>query len=143
MLVGNYRFEENYKLVDKVKEMIGGTATIFSYKGNEFVTNVINNGSRAIGSILNPVGKAIKNILKKESYHGMVDILGKPYLTAYEPIVDQNSNLIGIYYVGYPVSAFEELNNTISNTRILTNGFMALFDKKDRLVFFSDNKSEE
>jgi hypothetical protein len=29
------------------------------------------------------------------------DILGKPYVTGYEPIRDASSNVIGIYYVGY------------------------------------------
>ena len=38
------------------------------------------NGSRAIGTILNPNGRAIKNIQKGKAYYGLVNILGKPYL---------------------------------------------------------------
>jgi hypothetical protein len=44
--------------------------------------------------------KAIAAIAKGESYFGEADILGKPYVTGYEPIRDA-SNVIGVYYVGY------------------------------------------
>jgi hypothetical protein len=29
-------------------------------------------------------------------------ILGKPYITGYEPMKDGSGNIVGIYYVGYP-----------------------------------------
>jgi Cache 3/Cache 2 fusion domain len=95
----------NFVLVDEVQKEAGGTATIFVKSGDEFVrvaTNVKkDDGSRAIGTILDPKGKAIAAIAKGESYFGEVDILGKPYVTGYEPIRDASSNVIGIYYVGY------------------------------------------
>ena len=40
-------------------------------------------------------------IVKGESYFGEANILGKPYVTGYEPIRNTNNNIIGIYYVGY------------------------------------------
>ena len=58
-------------------------------------------GSRAIGTILDPKGKAIGSLQRNEPFYGEVDILGKPYITGYEPIWDQSKNVIGIYYVGY------------------------------------------
>ena len=58
-------------------------------------------GSRAIGTILDPQGKAFAAIAKGESYFGDADILGNPYITGYEPIRDASNNVIGIYYVGY------------------------------------------
>lgn len=84
---------------------MGGTATIFVKNGDEFVrvaTNVKqDDGSRAIGTILDPKGSAIAVIAKGESYFGEADILCKPYVTGYEPIRDASNNIIGIYYVGY------------------------------------------
>ena len=32
---------------------------------------------------------------------GGVDILGKPYVTGYDPIKDASGKVIGIWYVGY------------------------------------------
>ena len=57
--------------------------------------------TRAIGTILDPKGKAIVSINKNEAFYGDVDILGKPYITGYEPIHDAANTVIGIYYVGY------------------------------------------
>ena len=102
---GATKMNNNFVLVDEVQKEAGGTATIFVKSGDEFVrvaTNVRkDDGSRAIGTILDPKGKAFAVIVKGESYFGEADILGKPYVTGYEPIRDASGNVIGIYYVGY------------------------------------------
>ena len=41
------------------------------------------------------------NINKGEAFYGEVDILGKPYVTGYDPIKDASGKVIGIWYVGY------------------------------------------
>jgi hypothetical protein len=102
---GATKMNNNVVLVDEVQKEMGGTATIFVKSGDEFVrvaTNVKkDDGSRAIGTILDPKGRAIAAIAKGESYFGEADILGKLYVTGYEPIRDASNNIIGIYYVGY------------------------------------------
>ena len=102
---GATKMNNNFVLVDEVQKEAGGTATIFVRSGDEFVrvaTNVKkDDGSRAVGTVLDPKGKAIAAIAKGESYFGEADILGKPYVTGYEPIRDANSNIIGVYYIGY------------------------------------------
>jgi Cache 3/Cache 2 fusion domain len=102
---GATKMNNNFIVVDEVQNELGGTATFFVKSGDEFVrvaTNVKkDDGSRAIGTILDPKGKAIAAIAKGESYFGEADILGKPYVTGYEPIRDAGSNVIGVYYVGY------------------------------------------
>jgi hypothetical protein len=35
------------------------------------------------------------------AYYGDATILGKLYVTGYEPIRDASRNIIGVYYVGY------------------------------------------
>src|SRR6266513_5378399 len=101
---GSTKMDNNFDLVDEVVKEAQGTATIFVKNGEEYVrvaTNVKkDDGSRAVGTILDPKGKAIASIAKGESYFGEADILGKPYVTGYEPIRDA-SNVIGVYYVGY------------------------------------------
>jgi hypothetical protein len=102
---GETKMNNNFGLVDEVQKEMGGTATIFVKGGDEFVrvaTNVKkDDGSRAIGTILDPKGNAIAAIAKGESYFGDANILGKPYVTGYEPIRDASNNVIGVYYVGY------------------------------------------
>ena len=58
-------------------------------------------GSRAIGTVLDPKGKAIVYINRNEAFFGEVMILGKPYIAGYEPMHDAANNVIGVYYVGY------------------------------------------
>ena len=102
---GSTKMNNNFDLVDEVVKQAQGTATIFVKNGDEYVrvaTNVKkDDGSRAIGTILDPKGKAIESIKKGEAFYGDVDILGKPYTTGYEPIRDSTKRVIGIYYVGY------------------------------------------
>src|SRR5690349_16250577 len=89
---GETRINNNFALVDEVQKEMGGTATLFVKSGDEFVrvaTNVKKpDGSRAIGTVLDPKGKASAAIAKGESFFGDVDILGKPYVAGYEPIRD-------------------------------------------------------
>ena len=103
--LGATKMNNNFVLVDAVQKQVGGTATVFVKSGDEFVrvaTNVKkDDGSRAVGTLLDPKGKAIAAIAKGENYFGEADILGKPYVTGYEPIRDASSNVIGVYYVGY------------------------------------------
>lgn len=102
---GDTRMNNNFAVVDDVKKEMGGTATLFVKSGEDFVrvaTNVQkDDGSRAIGTVLDPKGKAITAIRLDKPYYGEADILGKPYLTGYEPIRDSGGKVIGIYYVGY------------------------------------------
>src|SRR5262245_27186628 len=100
---GATKMNNNFDLVDEVVKQHGGTATIFANTGDAYVrvsTNVKkDDGSRAIGTILDPAGKAIQAINRNEAFYGEVTILGKPYITGYEPIRDAANNVIGIYYV--------------------------------------------
>ena len=93
-----------FDVVDEVVKENGGTATLFVKSGDEYVrvaTNVKkDDGSRAIGTVLDPNGPAIAMIKKGEAYYGDVTILGKPYVTGYDPIKDATGSVVGIYYVG-------------------------------------------
>jgi hypothetical protein len=102
---GTTKMNNYFDVVDEVVQEHGGTATLFVKAGDEYVrvaTNVKkDDGSRAIGTILDPNGPAIAMIKKNEAYYGDATILGKPYVTGYEPIKDATGNVIGVYYVGY------------------------------------------
>lgn len=108
LFFGQTKMNNNFALVDDVQQQTGAAATFFVRNGDEFVrvaTNVKkDDGSRAIGTVLDPKGKAIAAIRNGEPYYGEADILGKAYTTGYEPIRGTDGNVIGIYFVGYPKS---------------------------------------
>ena len=105
LLAGDYVINGNYELPDKIKDIFGGTATIFM--GDTRVsTNVLkDDGSRAIGNKL--TGPAYDAIFIKHSYYrGEAPVLGIPYFTAYDPIHDNSGNIVGVLYVGVKKSEF-------------------------------------
>ncbi|WP_215397397.1 methyl-accepting chemotaxis protein [Rheinheimera oceanensis] len=130
-----------FELVDAVTGVMGGTATLFSRDNNDFVrisTNVITNNNRAIGTVLDPNGLAIAAIRRGTAFYGVVDILGNPFVTGYEPITDGSNNVIGISYVGYRAD-LEALNRIVMQSRLLTQGFVAIEDRSGKVRVNSDN----
>jgi methyl-accepting chemotaxis protein len=147
LLFGGRPQANNFASVDHVKSVMAATATIFVKRGEDFIritTNVTKpDGARAIGTPLDPNGKAMKAIRDGSSFYGVVDILGKAYMTGYEPIRDAKGETIGIWYVGYPLSALEEFGRSVAQARILDKGFVAFIDPKGKVVFKSDNAGAE
>lgn len=146
LIFGNQPQANRFELVDGVTSSQGGTATLFSKSGEDFVrisTNVKkSDGKRAIGTILDPNGKAIKAIRAGQAFYGQVDILGNPFLTGYEPMLDAQKNTAGIWYVGYKID-MQALQQSISRSRILGGGFIALLDDKGKVRFHSENVTPE
>jgi hypothetical protein len=104
LFFGATKINDNFELVDSLKSQFGCTATFFVKQGDAFVrisTNVMKDGKRAVGTSLDSSGPAIAAIRQGKAYYGVVDILGKPYETGYEPIKKANGEIIGIYYIGY------------------------------------------
>ena len=105
---GSTKINNNFDVVDAVSKEDGKgmTATFFVTSGGEFVrvsTSVPkpDGTGRAIGTILDPAGKAIAEIKQGRPFYGEVTILGTPYITGYEPMKDEAGSVVGIYYVGY------------------------------------------
>lgn len=105
LLAGNYVVNGNFELPDRIKEIFGGTATIFM-GDTRVTTNVLKeDGSRAIGTKL--VGAAYDAVIKGgKPYRGEAMILGIPYFTAYDPIKNNRGEIIGVLYVGVKKSDF-------------------------------------
>jgi diguanylate cyclase (GGDEF)-like protein/PAS domain S-box-containing protein len=131
-------------LVDGVTSIGNGTATLFVKDGDAFIriaTNVkVNNSARAIGTQLDPNGKAIPFLSKGMSFYGVVDILGEPYISGYEPMFDSQSKVIGAWYVGYKVDV-KALDQAIKKWAFLNTGFAAIRDYNHQLRFISERTS--
>jgi PAS domain S-box-containing protein len=105
LVAGKCLLNGNFELPDKVKEIFGGTATIFM--GNVRVsTNVLKeDGSRAINTRLDgPVYQHV--IVKGESYRGETSIFGVPYFAAYDPLRNSRGEVVGALFVGVQQSDF-------------------------------------
>jgi signal transduction histidine kinase/CheY-like chemotaxis protein len=145
LCLGRQAMANWFGLVDDVKNLMGGTVTIFVKSGDEFVrvsTNVQRqDGSRAVGTVLDPRGRAMAAIRQGKAFYGVVDILGRSYFTGYEPLLNQKGETIGVWYVGYLISTLSKLGEGIQKTSILNHGYLALLDANKRVVFHSENIS--
>lgn len=145
LILGESPVGNQFELVDKLTAIMGGTATIFSRDGADYVrisTNVMTPTGRAVGTVLAPQGAAIKEIQQGKPFYGLVDILGNPYVTGYEPLKDASSNTIGILYVGYKAD-LQELFTAVQKSRVLQKGFVAIRDNLGAIRVHSDNVTAE
>ncbi len=133
IIVGGKSQTGNFELVDYVTRLAKGTATIFSKDGERFVritTNVLrDDGSRAVGTELNQTTKAYAALSNGHAFYGVVDILGNPYITGYEPLNAKNGDYIGLTYVGYKAE-LPVLSQSLEQSRVLKSGFVAVVDSK-------------
>lgn len=104
---GARKINNNYDVVDEIKKTLGATATVFVRDGEEFVrvsTNVLTpEGKRGVGTQL-ARNKAYESVVRGQRFCGVVDILGAPYDTCYDPLKDGSGKVIGLTYVGFKKS---------------------------------------
>ena len=119
LLAGDRALNNFDEAVDRVKALMGGTATVFM--GDLRIASNVKkpDGSRAVGTRL-ALGPVYDAVLKRgESYRGEVDILGQNYFAAYNPIKNAAGEVIGILYVGVPVAEFRAGLATTMETALL------------------------
>jgi len=154
----SYIVNDNHIIVDKIKSLIGGTATIFQLKDFEGVknndattsdwtedqafyrisTNVLKlDGQRAVNTI---VSKAVYDrIMSGQSYFGRAWVVNAWYMTAYEPIKDGRGDIIGILYVGVNEHQFQNvLLNDLSEIVIGKTGYVYILNDKGEYVLSKD-----
>ncbi|MBU0713508.1 Cache 3/Cache 2 fusion domain-containing protein [bacterium] len=129
-------------IVDDVKKLVGGTCTIFQRMNTDgdmlrIATNVEEiDSTRAVSTYIpamnpdrepNPV---ISAIMKGETYRGRAYVVNDWYLTAYEPILDESGNIIGVLYVGVRQESVESLRQGIMDITVGTDGYVFVLGGK-------------
>ena len=112
--------------VDRIKRLVGGTATLFM-GDTRVTTNVVKaDGTRAVGTKLakGPVYDAV--LLNGKSFRGEADILGVSYFTAYDPVLDASGKVIGVLYVGIPQDVFMSSTSHIEISLLLVSGLVTI-----------------
>jgi methyl-accepting chemotaxis protein len=107
--------DNRFEMVDAIKRDLGAVATIFIQDGNDFTritTNILDEkGERVVGTKLDIKSAVYQPVMQKKLYIGNANILGSPYMSAYDPILNEKNDLIGILFIGFPKS---EINAYIS-----------------------------
>jgi len=96
-----------FDLVDQVRRAVGGACTIFM--GDQRVSTTLqqSDGSRAVDTRLDRASPAYAALFeRKTSFRGVVEVLGEPTMTAYDPIFGPDGAVIGALYVGVRKAEF-------------------------------------
>lgn len=144
---------EKAPLVDQIQGLLDVTCTIFQRMNDKgdmlrVATNVIKtNGERAIGTYIpavNPDGNknpVISKVLSGETFKGRAFVVNDWYITAYEPIFDQDKNIVGVLYVGIPQENVKSLRKAIMEMKIGTTGYVTVLDGSGKIII--SRNSEE
>jgi len=114
LMAGDLPLQGNNDLTDKMKELFGGEATIFQKDMRVATTIKKNDGSRAVGTVLQ--GPAYEPVITRGApYAGEAPILGTPHFTSYLPLKDDRNEVIGVLFVGEKKSEYLAVFDSMQN----------------------------
>ena len=106
---------------------------MFARSGDDFVRVTTSlkkqDGSRAIGTLLDRKGPAYAPLLANRSYTGLAALFGKRLITQYRPITDASGRVIGALFVGVNVDQeIQSVQDGIRNLKIGDSGYYFVLD---------------
>lgn len=137
LLLGSEVLNNNFTEVDEFKQMSGGVATVFVRSGDDFVrvsTSLTKqDGSRAIGTVLDRQGPAYQRVLGGQAYIGRAVLFDRSYMTQYSPVRDSSGKVIAVLFIGFDYTDAQAAQfENLKRFRIGQTGSLALLDEQKR-----------
>lgn len=132
----NKSFSNKTLIVDDAVDLVGGTVTIFQRMNESgdmlrVATNVKRkDGKRAIGTYIPAImpngkrNKVVSTVLSGKTFRGRAYVVNAWYLTAYEPIRDDNGRIVGMLYAGVQQEKVKSLRKAILATSVGKTGYV-------------------
>lgn len=135
--LGSEVLNNNFKEVDDFKAMTAGVATVFVRSGDDFIrvsTSVSKqDGTRAIGTVLDRAGPAYGPVISGQSYIGRALLFGRFYMSQYTPVRDSSGKIIAVLYVGFDYTDAQNAQfENLKRFRIGQTGSLALLDEQNK-----------
>ena len=123
----------DFTVPDQFLERSGAVATVFVRNGDDFVRVTTSlkkqDGSRAIGTLLDRKGPAYGPVMAGRTYTGRAALFGRQYITQYKPIADASGRIIGALFVGVDIDPqMQSLQDQIRKLRIGESGYYFVID---------------
>ncbi|AGK51570.1 methyl-accepting chemotaxis (MCP) signaling domain protein [Burkholderia thailandensis MSMB121] len=136
LTAGGQTLNLDFSIPDQFLQKSGAIATIFARRGDDFVRVTTSlkkqDGSRAIGTLLDRKGPAYAPLVAGRTYTGLATLFGKRYITQYKPIADASGAIVGALFVGIDVGAEMRLVETgIRQLKIGEHGYYFVLDASD------------
>ncbi|WDU62419.1 methyl-accepting chemotaxis protein [Pseudomonas poae] len=137
LLLGGEVLNNNFTEVDEFKQMSGGVATVFVRSGEDFIrvsTSLTKqDGSRAIGTVLDRQGPAYQRVLGGQAYIGRAVLFDRSYMTQYSPVRDSSGKVIAVLFIGFDYTDAQAAQfENLKRFRIGQTGSLALLDEQKR-----------
>ncbi|OAB52042.1 chemotaxis protein [Pseudomonas thivervalensis] len=135
--LGSEVLNNNFMEVDDFKAMTAGVATVFVRSGDDFIrvsTSVSKqDGTRAIGTVLDRAGPAYGPVISGQSYIGRALLFGRFYMSQYTPVRDSGGKIIAVLYVGFDYTDAQNAQfENLKRFRIGQTGSLALLDEQNK-----------
>ncbi|CAJ2739250.1 methyl-accepting chemotaxis protein [Burkholderia pseudomallei] len=136
LTAGGQTLNLDFSIPDQFLQKSGAIATIFARRGDDFIRVTTSlkkqDGSRAIGTLLDRKGPAYAPLVAGRTYTGLAMLFGKRYITQYKPIADASGAIVGALFVGIDVGAEMRLvENGIRQLKIGEHGYYFVLDASD------------
>ncbi|NQD79036.1 methyl-accepting chemotaxis protein [Pseudomonas sp. CrR14] len=137
LYLGSTQLNNNFTEVDEFKQLTAGVATIFVRDGDDFVrvtTSVAKqDGSRAIGTVLDRNHPAYARLLAGNNYVGRALLFERFYMTQYTPVRDSAGRVIAVLFVGFDYTDAQNAQFAdLQRFRIGKTGSLALLDDQGK-----------
>lgn len=123
-------------VVDRFTSVTRAVATVFARSGDDFVRVSTSlkkeDGTRAIGTLLDRKHPAYQGLLKGEEFTGKAVLFGKDYMTKYIPVKDGQGKVIAALFVGLDFSdGLKVLKNNMRSIKIAQTGYVYALDANE------------
>lgn len=107
LYAGERKLNGDYSAVDEIASVFGGVSTLFQ-DGIRISTSVRKkDGTRAIGTKIDPKVAQV-TITQKKTYIGEAMVIGRPFITVYKPLMDPGGKVIGVFAVAFEKRVFNQ-----------------------------------
>jgi HAMP domain-containing protein len=137
LYLGDTRLNGDFTLVDEFRQLTAGVATVFVRDGEDFVritTSLMKqDGSRAMGTVLDHNSPAYPLLMRGESYVGRALLFDRFYMTQYTPVRDASGRVIAVLFVGFDYTDAQKRQfDNLGRFRLGQGGSLALLDEQHR-----------
>ncbi len=118
--------------IDRFTDITGAVGTLFIRQGDDFKREHTSlrkqDGTRAVGTLLDRNHPGYKKVLSGESYTGPAVLFGRNYMTHYEPI-RIGDRVAGIYFIGLDFTeGIKNLKNKIRSIKVGKTGYVFVLE---------------
>ena len=137
--IGGEKVAAQYEAVDRVKGMSGGASTVFQLIPGgmlRIATNVMTDkGERAVNTYIPSDSPVYQAVTTGRNYFGDALVMGRKFMTAYEPLKDKDGKVVGALFVGVDQKeVFAPLFDALSRIVVGKKGYVFILSETGEYV---------